>query len=76
MENVCKYYKTQFFTEFTNYYRRCAGPLRRHKNDVQRSLNETTLEEFRLYLMKFYQDKNYVFVVKRKILLRKKKMRM
>ena len=63
------------FSEFTNYYRRCAGPLRRHKNDVQRSLNEITLEEFR-YLMKFYQDKNYVFVVKRKILLRKKKMRM
>ena len=63
------------FSEFTNYYRRCAGPLRRHKNDVQRSLNEITLEEFR-YLMKFYQDKNYVFIVKRKILLRKKKMRM
>ena len=52
MENVCKYHKT-FVTEFTNYYRRCAGPLRRHKNVVQTSLHEITLEEFRLYCIPY-----------------------
>ena len=44
-----KYHKTQFVTEFSNYYRRCADPLRSHKNVVKTSLHEITLEKFRLY---------------------------
>ena len=43
-----KYHKTQFVTEFSNYYRRCADPLRSHKNVVKTSLHEITLEEFKL----------------------------
>ena len=46
VENVCKYHKTQFVTEFSNYYRRCADPLRSHKNVVKTGLHEITLEEF------------------------------
>ena len=49
VENVCKYHKTQFVTKFSNNYRRCADPLRSHKNVVKTSLHEITLEEFRLY---------------------------
>ena len=66
-----------YVTEFSNYYRKCADLLRSHKN-AKTNLHEITLEEFRLYclLMKFYQDKNYVLVVKAKCFLRKKKMRM
>ena len=39
-KNVCKYHKTQSATEFSNYYRRCADPLRSHKNVVKTSLHE------------------------------------
>ena len=49
VENICKYHKTQFVTEFSNYYRRCADPLRSHKKVVKTSLHEITLEEFRSY---------------------------
>ena len=49
VENVCKYHKTQFVTEFSNYYKRCADPLRSHKNVVKTNLHEIALEEFRLY---------------------------
>ena len=78
VENVCKYQKTQFVTEFSNYNRRCADPLRSHKNVVKTSLHEKTLEEFRLYCVPYeiLPEKNYVFVVKMKYLLRKKKLRM
>ena len=48
LENVCKYHKTQFVTEFSNYYR-CADPVRSHKKVVKTSLHEITSEEFRLY---------------------------
>ena len=48
VENVFKYHKTQFSTEFSNYYRRCTDHLKSHKNVVKTSLHEITLEEFRL----------------------------
>ena len=48
VENVCKYHKTQFVTEFFNYYRRCADPLRNHKNIVKASLHD-----YIVYLTKF-----------------------
>ena len=57
---------------FSNYYRRCADPFRSHKNVVKTILHVVTLEEFGLYCIRFLQDKNYVFVVKTKKLLRKK----
>ena len=50
LENVCKYHKTQFVTEFSNYYRRCTDPLRSHKNVVKSSLHKITLEEFKIIL--------------------------
>ena len=49
VENLCKYHKTQFVPEFSNYYRTCADPLKSHKNVVKTSLHKITLEEFRLY---------------------------
>ena len=52
VENVCKYHKTQFVTEFTNYYRRCAHPFRSHKNVVKIILHVITLEEFGLYCIR------------------------
>ena len=52
VENVCKYHKTQFVTEFTNYYRRCAHPFRSHKNVVKTILHVITLEEFGLYCIR------------------------
>ena len=45
---MCKYHKTQFVTEFFNYYRRCADPLRNHKNIVKASLHD-----YIVYLTKF-----------------------
>ena len=53
VENVCKYHKTQFFTELSNYYRRCADPLRSHTNVIKTSLHEITLEELRLYCIPY-----------------------
>ena len=78
VENVCKYHKTKFVTEFSNYYRRLADPLRSHKNVVKTSLHEITLEEFRLYCIPYeiLAGQKFVFVVKTKYLSRKKKMRM
>ena len=72
--NVCMYHKTQFVTEFSNYYR-CANPLRSHKNVVKRSLHEITLEEFRLYCIpsEILPGQNYVFIVKQSICWEKRK---
>ena len=53
VENVCKYYKTQFLTDVSNYYRRCADPLRSHKNVVKSSFHKIALEEFRLYCIPY-----------------------
>ena len=53
VENVCKYHKIQFVTEFSNYYKRCTDPLRSYKNVVKTSLHEITLEEFRLYCIPY-----------------------
>ena len=51
VENMCNYHKSQFVTEFSNYYRRCADPLRSHKNVVKTTLLEITQDEFKLYCM-------------------------
>ena len=76
VENVCKYHKTQFITEFSNYYRRCVDPLRSHKNVVKTSLHEINLEEFRLYCIPYeilpgqklyFRCKNKAFVEKKEI---------
>ena len=55
VENVCKYHRTQFVTEFSNSYRRCADPLGSHKNVVKTSLHEITLGEFKLYCIETLQ---------------------
>ena len=71
VENACKYHKTQFAPEFSNYYRRCADPVRSHNNVVKTSLHEI---EFRLYCIPCeilpgeklcFCCKNKVFVEKR-----------
>ena len=53
VKNVCKYHKTRFVTVFSNYYGRCADPLRSLKNFVKTSLHEICLEEFRLYCVPY-----------------------
>ena len=53
VENMSKYHKTQFVTEFSNYYWRCVDPLRSHKNVVKTSLHEIPLEEFRLFCITY-----------------------
>ena len=74
VKNVCKYHKTQFVIVFSNYYGRCAHPLRSHKNFVKTSLHEISLEEFRLYCVPYdilpwqklcFCFKNKVFVEKK-----------
>ena len=56
------------------HYRRCADPLRSHKNVVKTSSHEITLEEFRLYCIPYeillgkklcFHCKNKVFVMKK-----------
>ena len=77
VENVCKYHKTQFVTEFSNYYKRCADPLRSHKNVVKTSLHEINLEEFRLCCIPYeiLPGQKLYFRCKTMYLLRKKKIR-
>ena len=69
-----KYHKTQIVTEFSNYYRRCADPLRSHKNDVRTSLHEITSEEFRLYCIPYeiLPGQKLCFHCKNKVLVEKK----
>ena len=71
VENVCKY---QFVTEFSNHYRRCADPLRSHKNVMKTSFHKITLKEFRLYCITYeilpgqklcFRCKNKEFVEKK-----------
>ena len=71
---MCKYHKIQLVIEFPNYYKRCADPLRSHKNVVKASLHEITLEELMLYCIPCeilpgqklcFRCKNKVFVEKK-----------
>ena len=66
-----KYHKTQFVTEFSNYYRRCADLLRSHENVVKTSLfawNNFGRIQFILYTLlnstgkKCFCRKNKVFL--------------
>ena len=78
VENVCKYHKTQFVTEFSNYYRRCTDHHRSPKNVVKINLHEITLEEFGLCYIPYEILPGQKLCIRGKTMyfLRKKKIRM